>query len=82
MTSEEIDRHSYAYLFEMYKEYPNRACENLGVSPDKDDSKKGKKDYKSKNSNNVTLSETDYPTQLKMGAKESKEVANLYNGIN
>ncbi len=85
MTSEEIDSHSYAYLFEMYKEYPNRACENLGVSPDKEDedkksNRRNKNSRRNKRNNNVTLNENDYPMNLKTNANEAKEIDKLYNG--
>lgn len=52
MSKEEIMRSSRPFLYGIYKQYAKRACENLGVDPDKD---------KEDNEKKFELKEADYP---------------------
>ena len=52
MSKSEILNSSRKFLFAIYQNYVNRACENLGVSPD------NKKEGETK------LSESDYPSEF------------------
>lgn len=55
MSKQEILNSSRPFLYELYKKYPQRACENLGVSPNDTDEDEN---------NNFVLKESDYPADL------------------
>lgn len=63
MSYEEIMTKSRKFLLAIYQQYPRRACENLGVSPDKD------KD------DDVTLSDSDYPSEFVSFSQAEREKA-------
>lgn len=53
-------KHSRSFLYAIYQKYPNRACENLGVSADGEEEE-------------TDLSENDYPSEFKTFTKEEQE---------
>lgn len=59
MKQEDILNHSRKFLISIYQQYIRRACENLGVDPDKD-----------KNDN---LSDNDYPSEFVSYSQEERE---------
>lgn len=52
MRKEDILSSSRPFLYEIYKKWADRACENLGVSPKKD------------SNDNCELTEDDYPKEF------------------
>lgn len=63
MSYEEIMNKSRRFLLAIYQQYPRRACENLGVSPDKD------------KNDEVTLSDSDYPSEFVSFSQAEREKA-------
>lgn len=61
MTKDEILRHSRAFLHGIYRMYVKRACENLGVSPDREDDDI---DDTKNHASQYGLSAEDYPTSF------------------
>lgn len=61
MSKEDIMRRSRRFLYALYKQYVRRACENLGVSPDKEDEEK--------------TGENAYPSQFKKLSKTERAEA-------
>lgn len=65
MSKEDIMSSSRPFLYEIYKQYAKRACENLGVSSDEEN-----EDTDSKHA----LKESDYPIEFKkLDKRERKE---------
>lgn len=72
MSKADIMSSSRPYLLAIYRKYYNRACENLGVSPDKD-----KKE--TENKQEYALSASDYPTEFKkLNKVERKKACESY----
>lgn len=59
MTKQDILNSSQAYLYTIYQNYPERACENLGVSPTSE--------------NEDELSESDYPSEFREYSQKERE---------
>lgn len=55
MSKEDIMKSSRPFLYGIYKNYAKRACENLGISADKDIEKE---------QDNNQLKESDYPKEF------------------
>lgn len=80
MSKQEILHSSLPFLQNVYRMYGKRACENLGVSPDKN-----------KDSDSATVNDAEpsiqydnngYPVQFKkLTAKERKEAVAEYSSI-
>ncbi len=65
MSKQEILNSSRKFLYGIYKKYVDRACENLGVSPDSNSDSKDK----------VTLTDDDYPSEFKKFSQKEREKA-------
>lgn len=67
MSKEDIMNRSKLFLLGLFKQYWKRACENLGVSPDKD---------KDGDSDNGPIKDSDYPSEfVRLSPKERKKAA-------
>lgn len=64
MSKSDILHSSRPFLYGIYKKYAKRACENLGVSPDSDDS-----------GSNTTLTAKDYPVEFKKLSEVDRQKA-------
>lgn len=67
MSKEEIMRSSRPFLFGIYKQYINRASENLGVNPNDDG--------EPKHARKTGLEENDYPVEFKKLSQIEKDRA-------
>lgn len=59
LSKKDIQSSSRTYLNAIYQQYPNRACENLGISPNTED--------------DDSLTEDDYPSEFRTLSKEERE---------
>lgn len=64
MSKQDILNSSRPFLYEIYKKYGYRACENLGVSPHTDENE---------HSDKTQLTESDYPIEFKKLSKAERE---------
>lgn len=70
MSKEEIMNSSLPFLLGIYKQYEKRACENLGVSPNKDEEECD---------DTVQLRESDYPAEFKkLSSPNRDEILSKY----
>lgn len=58
MQAQDIVKHSRSFLYAIYQKYPNRACENLGVSSSEEE---------------TDLSEEEYPSEFKKFSKNERQ---------
>lgn len=63
MSMEDINHRSRTHLFNLYQQYPRRACERLGVSCDDEDDE----------DSNITLKDSDYPSEFKKPTQAERE---------
>lgn len=71
MSKDDILNSSRKFLYAIYQNYVNRACENLGVSPEQDEQE---------NKTN-TLSESDYPSEFVSFTQAQREKEIQESGI-
>lgn len=68
MSKEDIYNSSRKFIYSLYQQYVNRACENLGVNPNSDDSESG---------SNSELTDDDYPQEwITFSQKEREQYVN------